>query len=279
MVYWNKRERTYVYVATGASAAMILIVAILVWTQNNSFANYLIAIAGITVLVPLSVIWELENRWKVSIEDRIPDLLEDIGEGQLAGMTFVKALEQSASKNFGALSEELRRVINNIRVGGTVEEAFTVLAERVNSKIVRMATTIIIETNRSGGDIDRIVRTMANYFWEVKASNTERRGSMRIYVAITYISFVILLVTIMIIMNQLLYPLIAGGGTPIFTSEASYEQYRLVLFHMSLLLAVFTGLTAGKMGEGKIRAGLKHTIIMMVMATVVFAFLIIPGTV
>jgi flagellar protein FlaJ len=279
MVYWNKRERTYVYVATGASAAMILIVAILVWTQNNSFANYLIAIAGITVLVPLSVIWELENRWIVSIEDRIPDLLEDIGEGQLAGMTFVKALEQSASKNFGALSEELRRVINNIRVGGTVEEAFTVLAERVNSKIVRMATTIIIETNRSGGDIDRIVRTMANYFWEVKASNTERRGSMRIYVAITYISFVILLVTIMIIMNQLLFPLIAGGGTPIFESEASYEQYRLVLFHMSLLLAVFTGLTAGKMGEGKIRAGLKHTIIMMVMATVVFAFLIIPGTV
>ena len=275
MVYWAKRERTYVYVATGASAAMTLIVAILVWTTNNNFANYLVAVSAIVVLTPMAVIYELENRWKTKIENSIPDLLEDIGEGQLAGMTFVKALESSASKNFGPLTDELRRVLNNIRVGGTVEEAFQILADRVSSRIVRMATTIIIETNRSGGDIDRIVRTMANYFWELKAMAMERRGTMRIYVAITYISFIILLVTIMIILNQLLFPLVSGSGTPLFTSEASYGQYRLVLFHMTLILAIATGLTAGKMGEGKIRSGLKHAVIMTAISTVVFAFLII----
>jgi flagellar protein FlaJ len=275
MRFWNKRERTLLYVATGASAAVILIVAILAWYINLNFANYLIAVAIITVLAPMAVIFELENRWKTQIENNIPDLLEDIGEGQLAGMTFVKALESSSSKNFGPLTDELRRVLNKIRVGGTVEEAFQILAERVNSKIVRMATTIIIETNRSGGDIDRIVRSMAGYFWEIKAMAVERRGSMRVYVSITYISFMILLVTVMIILNQLLYPLVAQGNTPLFTSEATYADYRIILFHMSLLLAIFTGLTAGKMGEGKIRSGLKHVVIMSAIATAVFAFLII----
>ena len=103
----------------------------------------------------------------------------------------------------------------------------------------------------------------------------ERRGSMRVYVSITYISFMILLVTVMIILNQLLYPLVAQGNTPLFTSEATYADYRIILFHMSLLLAVFTGLTAGKMGEGKIKSGLKHVVIMSAIATAVFAFLII----
>lgn len=275
MRFWNKRERTLLYVATGASAAVIVIVALLTWMINMNFANYLVAVAIITVLTPMAVTFELENRWKTQIENNIPDLLEDIGEGQLAGMTFVKALESSASKNFGPLTEELRRVLNKIRVGGTVEEAFQILAERVNSKIVRMATTIIIETNRSGGDIDRIVRSMAGYFWEVKAMAVERRGSMRVYVSITYISFMILLVTVMIILNQLLYPLVVQGNTPLFSSQASFGDYRTILFHMSLLLAIFTGLTAGKMGEGKIRSGLKHVVIMAGVATAVFAFLVI----
>ena len=275
MRYFNKRERYILYGATAAAALTIAIVGLITWRTNAMFANYLLAIAVVVVIFPEAVLFELENRWRRAIEDKIPDLLEDIGEGQLAGMTFIRALEGSANKNFGPLSMELRRVLNKIRVGGTVEEGFQLLSDRVESKLVRMAATIIIETNRSGGDIERIVRSMAGYFWDVKAMTAERRGTMRVYVFITYISFAILLATLIVILNQLLYPLVVAGSTPLFTTQAPFSTYRLVLFHMTVILGFFSGLVAGKMGEGTIKGGLKHVILMILISVVVFAFLIV----
>jgi flagellar protein FlaJ len=272
--YFNKRESYLVYTTTAAAAVIVVIVGILAYSINSVFSNYLFVTAIAVAIFPESILFELEQRWRTAIENKIPELLEDIGEGQLAGMTFVRALEASASKNFGPLTEELRRVLNKIRVGGTVEEAFQLLADRVHSKLVQMATTIIIETNRSGGDIDRIVRSMASYFWDIHAMTEERRSSMKIYVYITYISFGILLVTLDVILNQLLYPMIAGGSTTLFNPQTSFNGYRLILFHMSAILAIASGLVAGQMGEGTIKSGLKHVVIMLVVTLVVFAFLI-----
>jgi flagellar protein FlaJ len=274
--YFTKRERYLLYAVGAASALVIILVALLAYSKNSVFAHYLFGIAVAVAILPETVFFELEHRWVTGIENKIPDLLEDIGEGQLAGMTFVRALEGSANKNFGPLTDELRRVLNKIRVGGTVEEAFEILANRVDSKLVRMATTIIIETNRAGGDIDRIVRSMAGYFWDVKAMSIERNSSMKIYVYITYISFAILLVTIDVILNQLLFPLIVtGGSTPLFVPQASFETYRIILYDMTLFLAIASGLVAGKMGEGTIRAGLKHIIVMLVITIVIFGVLVV----
>jgi len=273
--YFTQRERYLLYTVAAASAVVIVLVGILAYSKNSVFSNYLFAIAVAVAIFPETVFFELEHRWVTGIENKIPDLLEDIGEGQLAGMTFVRALEGSANKNFGPLTDELRRVLNKIRVGGTVEEGFEILANRVDSKLVRMATTIIIETNRAGGDIDRIVRSMAGYFWDVKAMSMERNATMKIYVYITYISFAILLVTIDVILNQLLYPLIVTGSTPLFTPQASFATYRIILFHMTAILAAASGLVAGKMGEGTLRAGLKHVIVMLAITVAIFAFLIV----
>jgi len=275
MKYFNKRERYILYGATAAAAVVILFIGAMAYGVNARFANYLFIIAAITVITPESVLFELENRWRHAIENKIPELLEDIGEGQLAGMTFIRALEGSANKNFGPLSVELRRVLNKIRVGGTVEEGFQLLADRVESKLVRMATTIIIETNRSGGDIERIVRGMAGYFWDIKALGEERKGTMRIYVIITYVAFGILLATLLVILNQLLYPLVVAGSTPLFTSQASFSDYYIILFQMTAILAAFSGLVAGKLGEGTIKAGLKHVIVMLAATLVVFGIMVV----
>jgi flagellar protein FlaJ len=271
--YFNQRESYLVYTATAAAAVVIVIVGILAYSTNYMFSNYLFVTAVALAIFPESMLFELEYRWKTSIENKIPELLEDIGEGQLAGMTFVRALEASASKNFGPLTDELRRVLNKIRVGGTVEEAFQLLADRVHSKLVQMATTIIIETNRAGGDIDRIVRSMASYFWDIHAMTEERRSTMKIYIYITYISFGILLVTLVVILNELLYPLISSPST-LFVPQTSFAGYKLILFHMSAILSVASGLVAGQMGEGTIKSGLKHVIIMLIVTIVVFAFII-----
>jgi flagellar protein FlaJ len=48
-------------------------------------------------------------------------------------------------------------------------------------------------------------------------------------------------------------------GTAVMTPEAMQR----IFFHMTAIQAFFGGLVAGKMGEGTISAGLKHSLILM----------------
>jgi flagellar protein FlaJ len=43
----------------------------------------------------------------------------------------------------------------------------------------------------------------------------------------------------------------------------SPEDIRRLFFHMTVVQAFFGGLVAGKMGEGTINAGLKHSLVLM----------------
>ena len=48
-------------------------------------------------------------------------------------------------------------------------------------------------------------------------------------------------------------------------------QLTEIMFHMSLIEALFGGVAAGKIASGSFAAGIKHVIIMMIMAVVIFA--------
>jgi len=54
----------------------------------------------------------------------------------------------------------------------------------------------------------------------------------------------------------------------------SPEETRRLFFHMSFLQALFGGLVAGKMGEGTVSAGLKHSVILLVAGYLSLKFLV-----
>ena len=48
-----------------------------------------------------------------------------------------------------------------------------------------------------------------------------------------------------------------------------------LLYHACLFQALLSGLSAGRMGETSLAAGVKHSCIMLIIALVVFSFIII----
>jgi flagellar protein FlaJ len=58
------------------------------------------------------------------------------------------------------------------------------------------------------------------------------------------------------------------------TAMLSSEEARKLFFHMSIIQALFSGLVAGKMGEGTISAGLKHSVVMLIAGYIALKFLI-----
>jgi flagellar protein FlaJ len=58
-------------------------------------------------------------------------------------------------------------------------------------------------------------------------------------------------------------------GVPLFAMPTTgLLDLERVFLHLTLIQGFFGGLVAGKMGEGSITAGLKHSLIMMLMGYV-----------
>ncbi len=63
-----------------------------------------------------------------------------------------------------------------------------------------------------------------------------------------------------------------GQSTGMFSALADIEidELNRILFNMAVIQAVFGGLAAGKIGAGNYVAGIKHIVIMVVMAVIAF---------
>jgi len=102
---------------------------------------------------------------------------------------------------------------------------------------------------------------------------------------VVYVSFLVFLVVI----GALEYVLIpslpdvgsvggAAGGVgagPLGGFESSdRDAYRLVFLHTALVQSLLSGLAAGVMGSGSIKAGMKHAAVMLSISYVVLTFVI-----
>ena len=89
----------------------------------------------------------------------------------------------------------------------------------------------------------------------------ERKAQTRPYIAIIYVAFFVFVFTIILLFKTFFLEM---GSSPIIGLSAltSEEAWR-IFFHMSIIQAFFGGLVAGKMGEGAMSAGLKHSVILM----------------
>lgn len=274
MPYTTKEKRYMVYAVSVSLGVGIGGLGAWMLFYSPRVADYLFGFAIVAGILPYATLNFLENRWKSSIDSRIPELLEDIAEGQMTGLTFLKAIEASAMKNYGAVTGELRQILAHVRFGGTIEEGFMRFAERVGTKTTRRASGIMVETTRAGGDISRIIKTLASYMRQIAQLNLERKSTMKIYVYIVYIAFGVFVATVVILLNQFFYPMV-GYGQSLFMPQGDFETYRRVFYYMAVMQGVFGGLVAGKLGEGYIASGLKHAVVMILVTIAVFVLIIV----
>jgi flagellar protein FlaJ len=62
----------------------------------------------------------------------------------------------------------------------------------------------------------------------------------------------------------------AGAGVAGLMGAVDIAAYKRIFFHAALIMGFCSGLMAGQMGEGKVLAGLKHSLIMLFAAFFMF---------
>ncbi len=185
-------------------------------------------------------------------------------------------------KPFGVLSKHIEKLGNQISLGIPLKDALEIFAKDVNNETVTRTITLIAQAERSGGTIGEILEAVAKAVNTSDKLKKERKATISTLVTQGYIIFFVFLIIVMV-MQFYIIPMITGmagtitlsggglttGGGSSAASETAALDASQAFLYLMIIQGVFSGLTIGKLSDGRLRAGLKHSF-----ALVALSFLI-----
>jgi len=257
----EKKKKNVEITSILVGISIILASFILLWDQP--ILQDVVFLTFAAMLVPIAVVEYLDYRWRKAVDKHLPDLFRSIVQAQQTGMTLTQAIEEATKRDYGALTVELRKMNAQISWGIPFEEALRSLGRRVNTVLIQRTIPLIIEASRSGGKIEKVFDPMGKFVQTTLLLEKERKTRTRPYIAIIYVAFYVFLFTVVLLFNSFFVQakeLPRAMGLITLTPEEAKRTF----FNMTAIQAFFSGLIAGKMGEGNVKAGLKHSIILLI---------------
>ena len=221
-------------------------------------------------IAPIAAAHYVDYRWRKGIDEHLPDLFRTIVQAQEVGMTLPQALDEASKRKYGPLTAELKQMTVQMSWGYSFEEALTAFGKRVGTVMMQRIIPMIIQASLSGGRVEKVFDPMGKFIQTNILLEKERKTQTRPYIMIIYVALFVFLFTIVLLYKTFFastegVALMANPGTP-------PEEMKRIFLHMTLIQGFFGGLVAGKMGEGSIGAGLKHSLIMMLLSFTALKF-------
>jgi archaeal flagellar protein FlaJ len=243
-----------------------------------------LTIAVIALVGPYGFFLGSKQREIKAIERRLPDFLRDVAEAGRFGMTLAEAIVVSSSGRYGKLTPEIKKMAAQISWGVPATEALRLFSTRVKTPMVGRIVSIIAQSSEAGGDVADVLTMVSHDAKESQLTEDERRISMSTYIAVIYISFLVFLVTIFILnatflpkMREASSALGEGDSNPLGGASPLADDLPSVIFSIKIafFIAVIVhglgdGILAGVLDNGKFANGLKHSVVMLIIAVAGF---------
>ncbi|MCQ6962248.1 type II secretion system F family protein [Methanolobus chelungpuianus] len=215
------------------------------------------------------------------VEEYLPTFLRDLSELSRAGLTLSKAVGTVSRGEYGALTKEVQQMDRSMSWGISFEQTLKNFSKRVPTPVIVRSVSLINQASRAGGRVSSVLEAAARDAREVKLLERERRGNMMVYVVISYMSFFVFIFVIAMLTSTFV-PTMAeaakaaqgSGAGSSFIRGFDPAQYTRLMMHAAVIQGFMSGLVAGQMGEGAVTQGLKHSVIMTMIAWTIFTFLI-----
>ena len=253
--------------------------------EDTSTQTTGIVFGALFAIVPITLLHLKETQRKDNIDKNLPLFLLALSSAVQSGANLIRAIETTADRNMGPLTPELKNLRANISWGMPIEDAFQNFANRTGTKMSRRVSTLLEMSLKIGGDIRANLEMIQQHVTDLQNLEKDRKASLAPYTYTIYISFAVFLGISVILSSQFFSeflviqkmlidsPGITDGGMFSSIINMDIEALNTILFNMSLIEAVFGGLAAGKIGSGNYVSGMKHIIIMIVMAVVAFSLI------
>lgn len=254
---------------------IILGIIIIVVSKFLAGQNLFVFLTGIGILVataPFVLTVMRESNETLEKEEMFVEFTRNLFESVSTGIPVSRSIINVKNKPYGALGKHIKKLANQIYLGIPIIHALQNFARDSKNKLVSRTITLIGQAEKSGGDIGEILKSVADAVGTSDKLKKERKAAISTFVVQGYIIFFVFIVIVLVLQFRLI-PLIfnlgtgsvgespiAGGGL-IDTLEISNSFLWLLITQ-----GLFSGLVIGEISEQNLKAGIKHSFVLIIMA-------------
>ncbi len=228
-----------------------------------------------------------ETKRQKEVEVKFLEFIRAVSDGVKSGIPIPKAIKELKGTEYGALNPYVNKLIYQIEWGIPLRDSFVRFGKNTNNKVVQRAMTIIVEAEESGGNISSVLDSVVNSVLQVRKIREERKTNTFSQLIQGYFVFFVF-IGIMVVLQVYLLPqlsdigvtALAGsgmgfGGSGYGAQEtAATINFNIIFIGLILIQGFFSGLLIGKFSEGKLMAGLKHSLIMVLFGYLLFSSIV-----
>lgn len=233
-------------------------------------------------VIPLTLLQLKEVQRRESIDRHLPLFLLSLVSSIQSGSNLIQAIQMTPERNMGNLGPLLKNLKANISWGMPMNEALANFAKRAGTRMAKRVIVLLEIAYKNGGNISDNLETIQKHVTEIRNLEKERKSALQPYTYTIYIAYVVFIAISVILssqfftqidaVKQLLVTTDIPKSSNVFSALAGIEIKKLnsILFNMAIIESIFGGLAAGKIGTGSYVSGIKHVIIMIIIAVVAF---------
>ncbi|NJE02040.1 type II secretion system F family protein [Thermococcus sp. JdF3] len=270
---WVKRYEIFIYSAgLNFLAVEYLVISILfgiigallvemVSTWPYSVAAFIALFLGMAFGYPY---WKVMKRVE-EMEKNLPDAFFYLASSLRAGISFSEALEELTTAKFGALTDEFKKTVAEIKKGRPTVDALRAFAIRNRKSVVLYRSMmIIIEALERGAPMSDVLVYVGNDVREILRIRQERKAST----GMQMMFFIITSGFIGPMILAVVYKVMETMGTDMVVLPV--DTIKLILLGFVIIQAFISGLGIGVIREGKYSAGLKYSLMLMLVGVAVY---------
>jgi len=283
----TKKAKTIVF--SVIAGVVIIVISIQI---GNFIGNPQIQTIGIlggimAAVVPTALLHSGTNRRGESIDKNLPLFLLSLVSAVNSGSSLLRAIEESAGRQMGSLTPMLKNLRANISWGMPHDEALDTFTKKVQTKLARRVATLLQIAMDIGGDVASTLDLVQKHVSDMQRIEQERKAALAPYLYTIYISFVVFIAVAVLLTSQFFTEIENVQTSLRQTAEdtnislgmfgallgVDVGELTSIMFNMGLVEAVFGGLAAGKISQGSFIAGIKHIVIMIIIAVLAFSLM------
>lgn len=267
------KYKNFIYLGIG-TIAIILIFIFFKTPLLVRFKYFLISIIFILMFLPLVLANMFSSKKQKEKDSKFLEFVRDLVENVKSGTPIAKAIINVQSRDYGTLSVHVKKLGNQIALGIPLTSALINFAADSGSPVIKRAVGLISEAERSGGQIDSILSSVSSSVDQTEKLKKEQRSAVFNLVVQGYIIFIIF-VLIVLVLQYLILPLtkdLGGGGFKDLNSSikvGANVDFEGPLLALLLVQSLFAGLVIGKISEGNLKDGIKHSFILIGLTLVI----------
>lgn len=292
-------QKNYWY---GIITGLIIIILDFIFLYDT---NFLLPVIAVGVSIGWAKPWIdyfIESQKKKEYEARFLEFVRNLVGAIKSGMPVPKAIIHVANESdYGAFTPNIKKLANQIEWAIPVHKALKTFAKETENEIIQRAVSTVIEAEQAGGNMEDVLESITTSLIEIKKIKEQRRASIHSQILQSYIIFFVFL-GIMVIIQAFLIPYLGKmAGTNLLKGAASatdminitttvkinfaslslfmislkgwFMSMKGIFLMLSLFQGFFAGIIIGKLSEGELLSGLKHSLILMTVSFLVMTII------